>query len=181
MDDTTKTVYNKFELFPELSYNCITYLLENNTTIWKLLKYPTSDAWNLPDLTSTEKRDLIYAGQTNINDYRVFQDSGADDSILFEACFLRISPLELYPRNYIVGNVTMGFEVYCHYKINTMSNYRTRVDTIIQSIIASLNGQEVGGLGRLYFDAKANPRCKVLPIGSIPYRGKGLIMCNWTL
>jgi len=180
--DAKKDVYNKFDGLQSVSYNCIKYLINdtNSELIWRLLKYNDQDAWKLdtehPDLSKTEKGALIYKGQTNQTDFRVFMDTGAELPWTHQATILRIYPLEVNPSNYIVGNVRIGFEVYSHYEINHLSNYQTRVDTITQLLLSALNGSEIGLLGRLYFDGT---RSKVSSIGQIPYRGKGIVMCNW--
>jgi hypothetical protein len=173
--------YNTFTNLPLLSYNCINYLMQNNDLIWKLLKYSDSKAYEKSNLTLQEKSVLVYAGQANVNDFRVFSDYGQDDSILSEIAILRISVLELLPTNYVYGHVTMGMEVYSHYKINTMNNYTTRVDTIIQQLLEVFNGADIEGIGRLYFDMKANPRSRVSIIGQIPMKGKILTICNHML
>mgnify|MGYP007099587387 FL=1 len=72
----------------------------------------------------------------------------------------------------------MGFEIYTHYKCSTLSNYTSRLDAMAQKLISVFNGAEIGGLGVLYFDARASNRCKLSTIGSIPYRGKAVILCN---
>jgi hypothetical protein len=72
-------------------------------------------------------------------------------------------------------------EVYSHYKINMLNNYTTRIDTIIQQLIEVFNGAEISGLGRMYFDAKANPRSRASIIGQIPMKGKILTICNHVL
>jgi len=177
--DYSADSYNKYDQLPLLSYNCISYMLDNNELIWKLLKFNTADAWDQDDLTRVEKSALIYAGQSNQNDFRVFMDVGADDAVKEEMCILRITPIELSPTNHIIGKVTMGFECYCHYGINHLSNYSTRLNTIAQQIIEVFNGKEVGGLGKLYFDARASSRCKMRTIGTIPWKGVGITMCNW--
>lgn len=174
-----KESYNKYEQLPLLSYNCISYMLDNNEIIWKLLKYNTSDAWSQSDLTRTEKSALIYAGQANQTDFRVFMDVGADTALTEEMCILRITPAELRPTNHIIGNTTIVFECYCHYKINHLNNYTTRLNTVAQQIIEIFNGQEIGGIGKLYFDAKSSSRCKMNVIGAIPYKGVAITMCNW--
>ena len=180
MTDINQEQYNKFTNLPLLSYNCISYLMENDELIWKLLKYNDAKAYSKADLTHAEKADLIYAGQENITDFRVFMDVGQDNSWLHESTVLRITPIELIPTNHIYGHVTMGFEVYSHYKINTLANYTTRIDTITQKLIEIFNGADIIGVGRLYFDAGEN-RSKAIIIGTIPMKGRALIMCNHML
>ena len=171
--------YNKFELYPDIAYNCVSLLIEKEDMLWKLLKYPTPDAWSKPNLTKQEKGALIYDGSPNETDFRVFLDTAQDNAWTIQACILRISPLTLIPVNYIYGNLSLGFEIYSHYSINHLSNYKTRLDVVAQRIIETMNGSEVKGLGRLYFDAKASSSAKSFVIGSIPYKGRIVVMCNW--
>lgn len=179
MSERTTDSYNTLELLPLISYNVISYLIDNNEMIWKLLKYGGADAWNQADLTKAEKRALIYAGQSDMENYRVFMDSGQDNSWVEQACILRVPVLEVYPTNRIVANATIGFEVYVNSRMSTLSNYQTRADTVVQQLVKTLNEAEIGGLGKLFFDASANSRCKILTIGRVPYVGKGLVMANW--
>ena len=177
--DVRKQSYNKFTQLQNLSYNCISYLIEKEELLWKLLKYNDPDCWNKADLTKEEKGSLIYNGSPEETKYRVFMDIGADNSWLVEACILRVSPLNIIPNNYIYGNVSMSFEIYTHYKINQLSNYTTRIDSATQRIIETMNGAEVEGLGRLYFDRRASGNARSIAIGSIPYKGRATILCNY--
>lgn len=179
------TENNNFTLFPLLSYNCINYLIDNNELIWKLLYYNDVHAYksddNHPNLTKIQKGELIYDGIKKETDCRIFMDSGQDYSWSERACFLRITPLRLRSLNNIVGNVSMGFEIYCHYGINQLSNYTTRLNVITQQLIETLNGAEIGGLGRLYFDSRSSSESKMQVMGQIPYKANGLVMCNWVV
>lgn len=181
----TKEIYNDFENYPLFAYNCLAYLVENEdyNLLWKLLYYNDADAWKNdvghPNLTIIQKRNLIYAGQNDGTSYRAFIDFGLDDVWKVEACQIRISPIGLYPKNHIIGRLTMGFEVYSHFAINTLSNYTTRIDTITQLFVKAFNGTSVKGIGRLYFNSRASAQCGTSIIGAIPFKGKRTIMCNW--
>jgi hypothetical protein len=181
----TDEIYNIYENFPDISYNITKKLMEENELIWKLLKYTDRDAWkndvSHPDLTTAEKGLLINDGSPDDNHekFRVYFDIGQDSSWDVQACFLRICPSDLFPANQVTGNVVVGFEIACHYQINTLSNYTTRLNTITQQLIATLNEQEVGGLGRLYFNARASSRCKMFIDGQIPFKENVIVMCNW--
>jgi len=177
--DLVQVEYNKYQNLPLLSYNIISYLIDNNDLIFKLLKYDDSYAFNKANLTLQEKIDLVYKGQIDTNSYRIFLDFGSDASILSESTMLRISPLEVLPSNYVYGWTTMAFEVYSHFKTNTMANYQTKVDTIVQQLLETLNGADIQDVGRLVFDPKMRNRITVL--GSIPIKGKLLTLCNYSL
>lgn len=171
--------YNTYQGYPDIPFNCISYLLDNNEDVWKLLKYNDPRAYAKPNLTSTEKGNLIYNGDfVNINDFRVFMDTGQDDAVLSETTILKISTVELIPTNYVYGMVTIAMEVFTHYKCSQLANYRTRLDSIIQSLIQTFNGSDIKNVGRLYFDQRASARTRAYAIGSIPYKGKCIIFSN---
>jgi len=94
---------------------------------------------------------------------------------------LRISVLTANPVNYVVGNISIGMEIYPHAKVGQLSNYQTRADTLAQELIRVFNGAEVGALGKLYFDASRNPRCQLKVVGYTPFVGKGIVFCNWAV
>jgi hypothetical protein len=181
MVDTIQTAYDKFESIPLIPYNIISYMINYENDIWKLLHYNDANAWKSdsshPNLTTEEKSQLIYDGIMPINNARVFTNLGQDDSILAETSFIRVGLPEIIPTNHIRGASTIGFEILTHYKVSMLSNYQSRADTILQKLIALFNGADIDGIGRIFFDARTNSRCKAIQIGQVPYRGKGLIMC----
>jgi hypothetical protein len=181
--DIRQDSYNKLTQLPLLSYNIVSYLLANNDDAWKLLFYNDPNCWKSdlahPNLTSAQKGALVYDGIKPITECRVFLDTGMDDVWNEEACQLRVAILEFSPTNYVYGYAVVGLETYCHYKINTLSNYQTRIETLLQSVVSTLNGADVSGLGRLYFDAHVNSRSRMSTIGQPPYKGKLTVMCNW--
>lgn len=181
LNDITQTSYNKFSTFSEITYNCIKYMMDNNDSIWKLLYYPDPDAWNKPNLTSEQKAGLIYNGTPEETNFRIFADLGQDNAWTVQACILRISPTTATPRNHVFGSMSIGFEIYSHYRCNTMSNYKTRIDSIAEDLISVFNGADVSGIGRIYFDSRASSNCKMVTIGGIPYKGRGLILCTQSL
>lgn len=171
-----REAYATYENFDELAYNCIMHMRDSNELIWKLIKYATPDAWTKPDLTRQEKSSLIYAGQENIFDYRVFMDLGQPDVLTQEACIVRISPYSIFPENRSIGTISIMFEVYSHYKINHLSNYKTRVDVIMKEFLKTFNGANVGGIGLLNFDRLANQSARLENGGQLPHRGKWMLM-----
>mgnify|MGYP007069485523 CR=1 FL=1 len=72
--------YNKFIGYDTLSYRVIEYLINNNEDIWKMLKYNTPDALSQPNLTLSEKAELIYQGEVDAEPFRVFRDAFTDDA-----------------------------------------------------------------------------------------------------
>lgn len=149
---STNIAYNPYSTMPNLPYNIIEYLLYNNETIWKLLKYPERDALDKPNLTNEEKALLIYNGEIDSQNYRVFQQEFTDDSFETQCTQLRIFPYGIEPTNRTVGVLDLSFEINTHVKIEHLSNYTSRINVLISELISTLNGVEIGGMGVLFFD-----------------------------
>lgn len=182
MTDLRQEEYNKFTYLPDIPYKLIEYLMQNDEIIWKLLYYDSPDAWNKSNITYSQKGNLIYDGIMSEINARVFLDYGQDDAWTEQTTVLRVSVVEAIPTNYVWGNLKIGFEVYPHYKVNQLSNYKTRSDMIIQRLIQIFNGADLGeGIGRLYFNYRASSKSKVFLIGNAPFKGKGIIFCNQML
>jgi len=174
------SAYNDFRAFSVLSYNCIKHLMKTNELVWKLLKYTDSGAWDKPDLTQEEKASLIYAGQQDTSQYNVFMDGKQPDVVMTETSMLRIMPHYAVGLNRTVGYIEVSMEIYSHYKINHMSNYKTRIDTIAEELLATFNGSDVGGLGLMSFDKMADQSSRLFQAGQIPFGGKMLIFSTYS-
>jgi hypothetical protein len=144
--------YNKFINYGVLSYNIITYLMNNNEDIWKMLKHNTPDALGYSDLSILEKGDLIYSGETNSEPFNVFRDPFTDDAFEKQVCQLRIFPSSTNPENHITAIQDIQIQIVCHVKINYMDDYAMRMDRMIEEILKTLNGADIGGLGVMYFN-----------------------------
>ena len=176
-DNIGNVAYNKYKGLPLLAYTCITKLLSDNETIFKLLYYNDPDALLHANLSATEKASLIFKGGENMEDFKIFMDSGQSDAWTTESTVLCIYPYDIYPANRTIGVITLAFEVYSHYKINHLSNYTTRTDTIIQQLLYEFNGFNLGEVGRLEFDYKMGGIAqKVNSKGVTPYKGKYILM-----
>lgn len=170
--------YNKFSGIDEIPYNCIEYLILNNETLWKLLKYTSPDAWSKSNVSNSDKGLMVYGGQEDATKFNVFLDVGIPDVWTHEVSVLRASLYELYPDNRNVGTVGILFEFYSHYKINHLSNYKTRIDMGTQQIIETMNGAVVGGIGKLHFDRMGFQNDRAYAGGQVPYKGRFILMSN---
>lgn len=170
--------YNKYSRIDEVPYNCIEYLINNNQEIWKLLKYNSPDAWTKSNLSHSEKAEMIYTGQEDATQYHVFMDVGMPDVWTHEVSVLRASLYEIFPYNRNVGTIGILFEFYSHYKTNHLSNYKTRIDMASQQIIETMNGSNVGGIGRLHFDKMGYQNDRAYAGGQVPYKGRYILMSN---
>lgn len=167
--------YNEFPQFSEVSYNAIQLMMETNEMIWKLLKYTDPDAWNKPNLTQEEKGALIYNGQQDTSQYRVFMDSKQPDVVTGEISMVRIMPYYALGLNRTVGLIEVSMEVYSHYKINHLSNYKTRIDIITEELLKTFNGADINGIGLLSFNQMGDQSSRLFSTGQIPFGGKQII------
>lgn len=175
-DNINQGSYAQYDEFDNFSYTCITYLMDNDEVVWKLLKYRTPDAWNKPNLTKPEKAALIYNGSDDSTQYNVFMDIGSPDVITREDCIIRIAPYSVSPNNRVWGTVNMMFEVYCNYHINTLDNYKTRVDMITKRFIQVFNGIYINGIGKLFFDKLGSEANRLEWASQVPHKGRWIIM-----
>jgi len=172
--------YSDFRIFSKLSYNCIKFMMDNNELIWKLLKYTDPDAWNKPNLTQDEKAALIYSGQQDSSKFNVFMDGKQPDVLVEEVTLVRIMPHYAVGLNRTLGYVEVSMEIFSHYKINHMSNYQTRIDTITEELLALFNGAELGGVGLMSFDKMADQSARLFQAGQIPFGGKQIIFSTYS-
>jgi len=178
--DIGSTAYNEFRIFPDISYNCIKLMMTQNELIWKLLKYTDPDAWNKPNLTQEEKAGLIYAGQQDSSMFRVFMDGKQPDVLVEEISLVRIMPHYAIGFNRTLGYIEISMEIFSHYKINHMSNYKTRIDSVAGELLALFNGSEVGGVGRVAFNKMIDQSSRLFQAGQIPFGGKQIIFGTYS-
>ena len=178
MLDYQKESYNRLELLPNLPYSILERLMTDKKAelIWKLLKYNENDAYLKPDLSLKEKSAMIYNGNGDINNYNVLLDPYEDEATVQQKVFLRIYNGNNYPEDHIKSIQEVVFEVYCHPRIMTLKNYQNRIDAIIQCIFETLNGVDTGQLGHLFYNDTTKANCKILILGSKPYKGKYFIL-----
>ena len=169
--------YSQISGFENYSYNIIAKMMENNETIWKILKYDEPDAWQKADLSKDEKREMIYAGQPDETLYNVFTGDGQISAWVKETTIMRVFPLALFPQSRTITTTTIAIDIYTHYRISTLSNYTNRVDVLVKEVIQTLNGRDIGvGLGKIFFNAMAAKDSRIYESGQIPFKGKRIVM-----
>jgi len=155
--------YNILSRLPLMQYKIIEHLVKNNEDIWKLLKYPESNALENTALSISEKSELIYpGGGMDADKYRVFMDILSDDSFTQQSSLIRIYPLVILPKDRIRADVTFCIQVLCHSKITQLCNYTNRNVYMFQQIIETLNGSDINGVGLLAFDKMGNPNDRII-------------------
>jgi len=175
--------YNTFENLPLLQYRIVSYLQQNNENIWKVLKYNSNDCLSKPNLSQSEKGDLIYQGEPISSGYRCFTDSFQDDAFTDECSIIRIFPDLIVPKNRTVSDILFKIEMLSHVKIQFLLGYMNRNVYLLQQILKTLNGiDKIDGLGRLVFDQKDNrsDRANLNISNNRNYSGFSLYMSTFT-
>lgn len=154
MDCCNESSYNQYDGLQNFTLLIIQHLMLNNEDIWKLLKYDTQDALEKPNLTREEKARLIYPGASggDMDDYRVFRTPYLDDLTTNQQAQLRVYLESITPDTRLYGTVDVNIEVICHVKMIELNDYQNRAESIVWQVIKTLNGADVGGIGKLFFD-----------------------------
>ena len=154
MDCCNESSYNQYDGLQNFTLLIIQHLMLNNEDIWKLLKYDTQDALEKPNLTREEKAKLIYPGASggDMDDYRVFRTPYLDDLTTNQQAQLRVYLESVTPDTRLYGTVDVNIEVICHVKMVELNDYQNRAESIVWQVIKTLNGADVGGIGKLFFD-----------------------------
>lgn len=172
--------FNRFVNLDSIEDRIINYLINSETKnakrIWKLLKYGTIDALNQKDLTKKERSKLIYRGEDEQTDKRIFMQSYLDDAFTVQCSLLKIYVDSVVPINHLVANVNIGIDIMSHSKVQIVYNdamddienpdlyrevesqivYKNRNTLLLKCILAELNGANIEGVGQLQFNQKAS-------------------------
>lgn len=169
----TMNDYNKFETLRYIPDAILNYLIYNNEIIWKLFKYQEPNALDKPNLTIKEKTDLIYNGYyfdgglwklEESKDKSIFKQPFLDDANIEQQTMLRLFLSTILPENRSIATAYYTVELMCHMKsISIISNLgnnnnekivttENRIELLTQQILKTLNGAEVGSVGRIFFD-----------------------------
>lgn len=162
MDMTRGMDFNTFKNISKVPYTIVMDYLFYNEDIWKLLYYiveedgtPISRPLEKPNLTSQQKRSLIYNGIDDVNKYRVFLSNvPLSEETTGQVQQIRIYRDRVLPKDAFMSNATWTIELPCHNAISTIivdNIIVNRVDLLQEEILETLNGKEIGGIGTLMF------------------------------
>ena len=162
MDMTRSMNFNTFKNISKVPYTIVMDYLFYNENIWKLLYYITDEDGNpisrpleRPNLTSKQKRSLIYNGIDDVNKYRVFLSNvPLSEETTGQVQQIRIFRDRVLPKDAFISNATWTIELPCHNAISTIivdNIIVNRVDLLQEEILETLNGKEIGGIGTLMF------------------------------
>ena len=162
MEIPHKYKYNSFKGISRVPYIIVTEYLFYNEDIWKLLYYVTDENGDpiarpleRQNLTSKQKRALIYDGKNDINDFRVFfSNTPLSEETTGQVQQIRIFRDRILPKDVFMSNATWTIELPCHNAISTIivdDIIVNRTDLLQEEIFETLNGREISGIGTLMF------------------------------
>lgn len=146
-------MYNSMSRLPWIPYKILEYLALNDEILWKLLAYNDYDALSKPNLTFSEKMDLIWKTGPQER-FGVFFTMLVEDAIPESKCILKIYDYYIHANQLYTGTVVYAFD-FLYGGQMSLVEYNgipvSRGDLFINRILEVLNGVEVGGVGKLVF------------------------------
>ena len=151
------SMYNNFVSMPYIPYRIVEYLAYNNENLWKILKYNTYDCLSKDNLTFEEKMSLVWSHEANQEDYRIFFTALVENLIPTSETMIKIYKEIVIPKSTV--NAVAGYEIDILYggKISLIEYNGVpcnRGDVCEAEILSTLNGVEIGGVGRLEFNTR---------------------------
>jgi hypothetical protein len=147
-------MYNNFENLPTVPYKLINYLAEHNDRLFKLLKYPSSDALDKPNLTFEEKLELLYTDVDNEVDKHIFLKPLVGDEMTNAESQIRIYKSSIKPLSKQDAVVSYRFDFITGDKISLVYDDGIpcpRLDLLETEILNTFNGVDLFGTGEFQF------------------------------
>jgi hypothetical protein len=146
-------MYNSYYALPTIPYNILKHLALSDEIIWKLLKYNDYNALDKPDLTFSEKMELVWKNGPQ-EQYNIFFTNLIEDAIAESKCLIKIYNYYIEPESLYVGNVVYAFDILYGGKMSLVEYNGipvSRGDLIVNRLLSILNGTEVNGVGKMVF------------------------------
>lgn len=184
MANTAKN--NTFNSMPQIPYQILTYLIDNNENLFKLLKYNSTDALQKEDLTKKEKIALLYTEVGQEDDYHIFLKPLIGEEMTDSVTQLRLYKARITPTTNLKAVLNYEFDIVVGTKTNLVYDNNgipcSRLDMIESEIINSLCGTSMFGVGGFQFNRELSNLC-VQNTGlsnSKSFFGSSFVLaCNW--
>jgi len=184
MANTAKN--NTFNSMPQIPYQILTYLIDNNENLFKLLKYNSTDALQKDDLTKKEKIALLYTEVGKEDNYHIFLKPLIGEEMTDSVTQLRLYKARITPTTNLKAVLNYEFDIVVGTKTNLVYDDNgipcSRLDMIESEIINSLCGTSMFGVGGFQFNRELSNLC-VQNAGlsnSKSFFGSSFVLaCNW--
>lgn len=148
-------MYNSLSALPKALYKILTYLVNNNENIWKMLKYNSYDALSQPNLTKKEKMSFLWKYGKQ-EDFGVFLTNLVEDAICESKSILKIYQYYIHANPSIVlATPVYAFDFLYGGQMSLVEQDGVPVnrgDLFIHEILKTLNGVNINGVGKLQFN-----------------------------
>ena len=152
----------------------ISLKLIDNQDLLKLLWFNEKNALSQNNITDTIKYSMI--DQEDLTNTKIFITPFTGAVIEAEKSELRAYLYNVTPDNNILSRTVFNFEVLVHNNLWILDQAKQRPVRICSEVLKSLNGQEVNGIGRLYFSNR--DRIQLVRFNE-NYTGYIFSMQNW--
>lgn len=149
-------MYNSLSRLPSVAYNILVYLATEPTAedLWKMLKYSEYNCLSYPNLTFEEKMNLIWKNGKQ-EQFSVFLTPLVEDAITESKSILKIYDYYIHNNERFYSSVIFAFD-FLYGGNMSLINYKgipaSRGDVFIHCLLSTLNGVEIGGVGKLSFE-----------------------------
>lgn len=158
-------MFNSLSALPPSLYNIINYLATDKSVeaenLWKMLKYNDYDALNKPNLTTSEKLDMLWRSGPQ-EKYSIFLTNLIEDALPQSKCVFKLYDYMVQPEGAYVSSVIYAFDFLYGGQMSLVEYDGipvARGDVFINSILSVLNGVTIGGVGKLMLDDDLSRYC----------------------
>ena len=161
--------FNRFRNMPYIPYNIMVYLANEPkaNNLFKILKYPTIDCLSEPDLSLSEKMQMIWLDSPEQQDYFIFFTPKVENMEASAKTYIKLYNVEIVPTDVYKAIVCYEFDLQMKGKIDVI-NVPTengdipcnRVEVMEQIILECLNGVDVHSVGGLQFSNQLSRLCR---------------------
>lgn len=151
-----ENTYNKFEQLRGASNTIISYLMENNQNLFKLLKYitPQTNPYSQPDMTFSEKVAMIARNSYDTNESvtkNILFITETREAFTTNVAQLRIEVDAIKAINSYTGFMNVWFQIIVPISADVMENTtitgERRTDAIFLELADTLNGTTIPNSG----------------------------------
>lgn len=150
-------MYNSLSNLPSVAYNILVYLATSSKAenLWKMLAYNDYDCLSKPNLTLAQKLQMIWKTGPQ-EQYSVFLSPLVEDAITESKTIIKIYDYYINKNELYTSAVVYAFD--CLYGGNmALVNWNgvpsSRGDVFIHTVMSTLNGASIGGIGKMSFSS----------------------------
>ena len=156
-------MFNSMSALPSIQYNIMTYLATSPQAedLWKMMAYNSYDALSKPNLTMSQKLDLLWRTGPQ-EDYGIFFTNLVEDAIPTSKCILKIYNYYDQPNDLYTASVVYAFDFLYGGQMSLVERDGipvSRGDLFINIMLDVLNGANIGGVGNMTWLTDASRYC----------------------